>query len=322
MKYFDALRALYRGHSKSPSAACNSIGALTDAIKGNALEISQWVALIDYLYKNDLLTPHSRALVTAHKIHPNAGVVRTFSNEISIRGAAVLKRCSSSPQANVDTVIQEIVKWKTVLQCAHTHNVSKGYFVDAEPYIDVQWNQIIWPLIHNLDFTCILDLACGHGRNSEYLRRLTRNMHLVDINKSCLDACIARFGNCKDGTTFTYHLTTGNNLATVSNASISLVYSWDSMVHFDKLVVWDYLVEIKRVLRSGGTAFLHHSNLGEKSPNSDWATNPGTRSDMSADLMRIYASQLELDIVSQHKQGRAQGWGEDDLDCVSICHKP
>jgi hypothetical protein len=86
--------------------------------------------------------------------------------------------------------------------------------------------------------------------------------------------------------------------------------------------VRDYVAEIARVLRSGGSAFLHHSNYGAVSPDSDWASNPGTRSDMSAELMRDYAIACDLAVASQHIQGRAEGWGLDELDCVSILQKP
>jgi hypothetical protein len=93
------------------------------------------------------------------------------------------------------------------------------------------------------------------------------------------------------------------------------------MVHFDKLIVRDYVHDIARVLKTGGSAFLHHSNYGAVSPDSDWASNPGTRSDMSAELMRVYAAESGLQVVSQHIQGRAEGWGTDELDCVSILRK-
>ncbi|MGH6681497.1 MAG: hypothetical protein ACREDL_21780, partial [Bradyrhizobium sp.] len=66
------------------------------------------------------------------------------------------------------------------------------------------------------------------------------------------------------------------------------------------------------------TAFLHHSNLGDKNLDSDWAKNYGTR---SAAIMRQYASDMGLSVVAQHLQGRAEGWGQDELDCVSILRK-
>jgi hypothetical protein len=42
---------------------------------------------------------------------------------------------------------------------------------------------------------------------------------------------------------------------------------------------------------------------------------------MSAQLMRDYASTIGLVVVTQKIQGRAEGWGEDGLDCVSILRK-
>lgn len=107
----------------------------------------------------------------------------------------------------------------------------------------------------------------------------------------------------------------------IESDTITLVYSWDSMVHFDKLIVKDYIFEISRVLKNGGIAFLHHSNYGEFAPDSDWAKNAGTRSDMSAQLMRDYAGNAALEVVDQKLQGQAEGWGQDELDCVSILRK-
>lgn len=151
----------------------------------------------------------------------------------------------------MEDAIEELVRWKTAIQCGHSHDVSKGYFIDAEPHMELQWNQIIFPLIRDLEFTTVLDLACGHGRNSEFLRRHSKSPHLVDINQSCIDACRMRFGDTKDGTRFRYHVTDGNHLKMIENESITLVYSWDSMVHFDKLIIRDYLLDIQRVLKPG-----------------------------------------------------------------------
>jgi ubiquinone/menaquinone biosynthesis C-methylase UbiE len=263
----------------------------------------------------------SLALVNAHDIKKNGHAVHAFAQGIASRGGVNFDNFSVSPAMNIEAAIEELVKWKTALQCGHSHHVSKGYFIDAEPVIELQWNQIIFPLIRDLDFTSVLDLACGHGRNSEYLRHYAKEIHLVDINQSCIDACRERFSETKDGVQFHYHVTDGNHLKMINNESITLVYTWDSMVHFDKLIVRDYMKEIGRVLKVGGTAFLHHSNYGEKAPDSNWANNSGTRSDMSGSLMRQYAQEVGLRVVTQKIQGRAEGWGEDGLDCVSILSK-
>jgi SAM-dependent methyltransferase len=295
---------------------------LTEAVQAAPLDIAAWVRLIDHAAQEGTLDAQSAALARAHEFHPGAHAVHAFAPEIAARGAETLRACAQSPVESLPRAIEELVKWKTALQCGHSHDVSKGYFIDAEPFMAMQWNDIIHPLIRDLDFTTVLDLACGHGRNTEFLRGLSKDIHLVDINASCIDACRERFGAEKDGTRFHYHVTDGNHLRMIPDASLTLVYSWDSMVHFDKLVVRDYVAEIARILKPGGSAFLHHSNYGSVAPDSDWASNPGTRSDMSAALMRDYAAAAGLEVVRQELQGRAQGWGMDDLDCASILRKP
>ncbi|MEY9590299.1 SAM-dependent methyltransferase [Bradyrhizobium yuanmingense] len=291
------------------------------AIRANPRNVSAWVRLIDARAKSGDLSHHAMALVNAHDLHPTGHAVHAFAEDIAKKGGEALERLATHPTKNIEPAIEELVKWKTAIQCGDSHDRSKGYFLDAEPHMELQWTQIIFPLIKDLDFTCVLDLACGHGRNSEFLRRRTKSLHLVDINQSCIDACRMRFGDTKDGTRFYYHVTDGNHLKMIPSDSVTLVYSWDSMVHFDKLIVRDYLLDIARVLKQGGSAFLHHSNLGETAPDSNWATNVGTRSDMSAKIMRDYAAANDLDVVLQKVQGRAEGWGQDGLDCVTILHK-
>ena len=126
----------------------------------------------------------------------------------------------------------------------------------------------------------------------------------------------------KDGTGFFHNVTDGNHVSMIQGDSLTLVYSWASMMHFDKLIVGDYVADIARALKPGGSAFLHHSNYGAVSPDSSWTSNPGTRSDMSADLMKEFAAGSGLTVISRHIQGRAEGWGMDGPDCASILRKP
>jgi ubiquinone/menaquinone biosynthesis C-methylase UbiE len=228
----------------------------------------------------------------------------------------------ADPIAGLPAAIDEIAKWKTVVQCEVSHSGAAGYFAAAEERMEWQWRNVIWPLIKGGDFTAVLELACGHGRNTEYLRQHAGVIHLVDVNRSCLDACRSRFGDQVGNCRFFYHLTDGNHFRAIGDRSITFGYSWDSMVHFDKVVVRDYLIEFYRVLRPGGRAFLHHSNYGAFRPNSDWATNYGTRSNMSAELFRRYAAEVGLRILSQRLSGIADGWGMDDIDCLSLVERP
>ncbi len=218
-------------------------------------------------------------------------------------------------------VVAEMIRLKTIAQCRDAH-AEGNYYRDAEPYIQKQWDGVIWPIIKDLDFTEVLELAPGHGRNTELLRRLAGSITLVDVNPNCIEACRERFGEHRDGCRFRYFVTDGDSLAMVESGSLTLVYSFDSMVHFDSSVVRAYVHEIARVLRPGGSAFLHHSNYGTVAPNSDWAHNPGNRSDMTADRMRGFAAEAGLDVAFQRLSGIADGWGLEDLDAFTVLRRP
>jgi SAM-dependent methyltransferase len=264
----------------------------------------------------------TRDLMENYELRPGSYQVRLFLPEISAGSAdtlAGLHRDGVSP-STIAAAIDEIIRWQTIAQCAYAHRAG-SYFDVAEPVIGRQWDQTIWPIICDEDFSNTLDLACGHGRNTEMLRKSAQTIDLVDVNASCIEFCRRRFGDQNDQCRFRYHLTDGNGLPAIGDETITFVYSWVSMVHFDKLVIRNYLFEIARVLRSGGSAFLHHSNYGVFAPNSDWTKNHGSRSDMTASLMREYADDARLKVKFQRLSGTTDGWGMDDLDCLTLLQK-
>jgi SAM-dependent methyltransferase len=278
-----------------------------------------WIALARQKFSS--LPPKTQILMDHHDLVPDSATVTFFQNYIEKEAGQKLQALSEKPtQAAIAEAIDEIIRWVTVAQCAHAHRAGL-YFVHAEEVMASQWARTIWPIIKDEDFSATLELACGHGRNTEYLRRYAKSIDLVDVNRTCIEACERRFGSQKDGCVFRYHLTAGNSLPVPDN-SISFVYTWDSMVHFDKLVVWDYVHDVFRALKPGGSAFLHHSNYGSVAPDSNWIKNHGSRSDMTADLMQEYAKEAGLTIKFQRLSGRADGWGMDNLDCISLLAKP
>ena len=254
------------------------------------------------------------------------GVILGFKDELESRMGADLeaayKRLEAESAALVCAdVVAEMIRLKTIAQCRDAH-AEGNYYRDAEPYMQKQCDAVIWPIIQNLDFQHVLELAPGHGRNTEFLRRLASSITLVDVNPNCIEACRERFGDRVDGCQFRYFVTDGDSLAMIDSESQTLVYSFDSMVHFDSSVVRAYVHEIARVLRPGGSAFLHHSNYGTVAPNSYWAHNPGNRSDMTAERMREFAEEAGLDVAFQRLSGIADGWGLEDLDAFTVLSRP
>jgi SAM-dependent methyltransferase len=273
------------------------------------------------------LDDQTRALIRSHNLsRSNIPLVRSAYLVEEAAGSHLEPLAAQLPGSDAGPIaadaITEIIRWKTIVRCREDHDDRIGrpdsYFAVAEGAMDWQWRKVIWPIIHDCDFTSTLDLGCGHGRNVERLRHLAKSIDLVDVNDSCLAACRKRFGDARDGCSFRYHKTTGNELATVADRSVTMFYSWDTMVHFDKIVFRDYMKEVARVVAPGGRAFFHYSNLGAERPNSDFMSNHGARSDMSADLFAQYAEESGLEIVFHRLSGTADGWGRDSLDCLTL----
>ena len=125
----------------------------------------------------------------------------------------------------------------------------------------MQWYGTILPRIKSLVPTnTILEIACGYGRWTQYLKDLCKNLVVVDISEECIQACKQRFSGCSQ---IEYHLTDGTTLDMIADSSVDFVFSFDSLVHSGESVMEAYICQLQRILAHGGVAFIHHSNLGE-----------------------------------------------------------
>jgi SAM-dependent methyltransferase len=189
------------------------------------------------------------------------------------------------------------------------------YYDMAEPYMEGSWADQIWPYIEGCDFSSVVDLAAGHGRNSAMLLPLCESLWIVDIHQENLDFCRERFGR---DPRITYVLGDGMTLEELPSDGISLVYCFDAMVHFDSDTIRSYLAEFRRVLRPGGRGFCHHSNH-TGNPGGDWLANPHWRNFMSRELFAHYAHKEGLRML----RSDPVDWGEgpnrvSNLDCFSL----
>lgn len=125
----------------------------------------------------------------------------------------------------------------------------------------MQWYGTILPRIHGLVPTGrILEIACGFGRWTQFLKDRCRELVVIDLSEECVEACKTRFADCSH---IEYHVNDGKSLRMVGDASVDFVFSFDSLVHADASVLEAYLSQLPRILKADGVAFLHHSNLGE-----------------------------------------------------------
>ncbi len=194
-----------------------------------------------------------------------------------------------------------------------------SYYDNVESSIDRQWRDTIFPLVKDGDFARVLELAPGHGRNTAKLMEISGEILLVDANKSCIDFCKERFKSYRGPCRLSYHVNDGRSLEVIQDNSVSFIYSWDSMVHFDKFLMREYVREFNRVLRPGGTGFVHHSNYGNQSAQANFSVhvNPHGRSNMTRELFKEYCAETGLEVLEQ----KIIDWGVKDLDCLSLFKK-
>lgn len=209
---------------------------------------------------------------------------------------------------------------------------TSGYFVRAEHRMPRHWSYYVWPRIKGADFSCVVDVACGHGRNTARLAPLARRLVAADINEECLAAVRARFADARNVETL---LIDGATLRGVPDATVTLVYCWDAMVHFEPEVVASYVADFARVLAPGGQGFVHHSNwTGGRGK--DFRTQPHWHNWMSKEVFASHVRTAGLELVSQD----VIDWDESNpawrrlfglqrkkrpvpqLGCISVFRKP
>lgn len=166
----------------------------------------------------------------------------------------------------------------------------------------------------------ILEVAPGHGRWTQYLLDHCDRLIGVDLVDECTQHCARAFAG--HPTRHEFHTNDGRSLAMVADASVDLVFSWDSLVHAELDVIESYLRECGRVLRTGGRAFLHHSNLAQYKDVSGKVTVDRSHwraPSVSASMVDAICAQIGMTCVNQ--EVITKGQREDDglcIDCVTV----
>jgi SAM-dependent methyltransferase len=186
------------------------------------------------------------------------------------------------------------------------------YFAMAEGFMKESWETLIYPFIQDCDFTTTVDLAAGHGRNSTYLQKYARRLYLLDIQEGNISICSSRFDGVPN---IEFYVNNGYDFQPIFNDTLTLIYCFDAMVHFEPAVISSYLRDAMRVLLPGGRGFFHHSNY---TGGRDWRTNPAARNFMSRKLFADLAVAEGLQVIRQ----RVINWGGyRDLDCLTVVER-
>lgn len=127
---------------------------------------------------------------------------------------------------------------------------------------EMQWYGTVLPRIRRWmpppDGT-ILELACGYGRWTQFLRSHAARLVGIDLSAQCIDACRRRFAG---DPRLEFVQNDGKSLASVPDGSVDFLFSFDSLVHADLDVLEAYFAQLPRILRRDAVAFVHHSNAG------------------------------------------------------------
>jgi SAM-dependent methyltransferase len=193
---------------------------------------------------------------------------------------------------------------------------------EKDDWLTLFWNPKLKfrQLFDGLNTNTIVELACGHGRHTARILDDTElinnveHIYPMDINSENISFCEERFKGYNSVTALTNN---GYDFHPLERESVTAIFCYDAMVHFEYDAVISYVEDAFRVLRSGGRALLHHSNY-DKSPGANWISNPCQRNFMSKNLFSHIAIRAGFNIIEQV----LIDW--DDyrrLDCISLIEK-
>ncbi len=227
---------------------------------------------------------------------------------------------SNVEREKIPTYLEDIDNIVEQVSLVSERWISTPYYQNVENAAKTQWKNIIHPFINefSVDYSNVLELAIGHGRITEILLEMSEHVIGVDVLQENVDFCANRF---RDVDKLTLFKNDGVTLKEIINNTVSFIICFDSMVHFDSDVVRIYLTEFLRVLKSGGYAFLHHSNYSDN-PEGDFNRAPHARNFMSESLFRHYAFKAGFKVIKT--QVIPWGTGDkrfDSLDCLSLIQK-
>src|SRR5277367_6739288 len=163
------------------------------------------------------------------------------------------------------------------------------FFATATEVINgLEWELRRVPLAHRGDWRA-LEIGCGPGRLMRPMSRHFVEIHGVDVSDEMINLAREKLGDLPNAHP---HLADGANLAQFEEESFDFVYSYAVFQHIpSRDVVFQYLREIRRVLKTGGLARLQLNGLpGGESRTASYDTWAGARF-ASSDILEFTESQ-------------------------------
>ena len=143
----------------------------------------------------------------------------------------------------------------------------------------------------------VMEIGPGGGRWTQFLIG-ARELVLVELNAQFFGYLRERFRN--QGRKLRFYQTSGYELEGIDADSIDFVFSFGTFVHIDPEGIDEYLGEIARVLRSGGTGTLQYADREKE--NLQTASEFAGFSDMNAPRMESLVRGRGFEIVEHDRK--------------------
>ena len=103
----------------------------------------------------------------------------------------------------------------------------------------------------------LLEIGPGGGRFTEILLPKCHKLIAADTSQTMLKVLSKRF---KDSEKIEYLLLDGKSLSAVADKSVDGAFSYGVFVHLQHWDIYNYLVELQRILKPGGRGIIQHAN--------------------------------------------------------------
>ncbi len=135
-----------------------------------------------------------------------------------------------------------------------------GHAVPGEKVVPFLDEKVFSPFLGNCD--TLLEIGAGGGRFTEVLLPKCRKLIASDTSPAMLKLLQKRFPK---ESKIEYLLLDGKGLSGVPSGSVDRAFSWGVFVHLQHWDIYNYIQELKRVLKPGGKAIIHHPNTFSES---------------------------------------------------------
>ena len=130
-----------------------------------------------------------------------------------------------------------------------------GIDVPADQIVSYLDEKVFAPFLG--DCEVLLEIGCGGGRFTEILIPKCRRLIAADVAPTMLKLVHERFLHVGH---IEYLELDGLGLSPIPDETVDAAFSYDVFVHLQHWDIYNYLVELNRVLKPGGRAIIQHAN--------------------------------------------------------------